>query len=349
MSELFIDAVLALAERCAESVLIVTVDEARLAARSIAGEYDLTARQAQDLLALAVDYAQTVGPRFDDEEARAMEGLLIESLQHIRSRSTTSAVSNRLLPSQWRTRQGGIRETLRGDRQPKQHRILFVAANAYDIDPVAFAEEYAMIHAQLRASRHRDDFEIVPLLDLTADALVRHMVALDPAVIHIAGRSAADAAVVFEDASRQPDPMPAAVLAHLISSAAPGVRLVVLQEDAHHEQSDRLRAVIDCVVSVDAAMPDHDARAFVGELYRGLGAALSVAEATALGVNRLSELRLHSARPRCLTKESVDARQIWFRPSRASARSRSRASQSGRYPSATVRPPSLRATENLSE
>ena len=324
MSE-YIDAVLALVERCAETDLIATVDEARLVAQSIASEHALTPHQTRELLALAVDYARTAGPRFDEEEARALEGLLIESLSEMRSRSKTATVSNRLLPAQWRIPRRATREAY-GGRQVKRHRILFVAANACEIDPVAFAEEYAMIHTQLRASRHGGDFEMVPVLDPTADALVRHMVALDPVVIHIAGRGASDATVVFEDVSRRPVSMSAAALAGLITDAAPKARLVVLQDDTHHEQGNRLRAVIDCVVSLDGDMADRDARAFVGELYRGLGAALSVAEATVLGMNVLAGLRPDSARPRCLTKESVDAGQVCFGPSRATPRPRPRGS-----------------------
>jgi hypothetical protein len=121
--------------------------------------------------------------------------------------------------------------------------------------------------------------------------------------------------------------MSAAALASLISNAAPKARLVVLQDDTHHEQGDRLRAVIDCVVSLDGDMRDRDARAFVCELYRGLGTALSVGEATALGMNVLSELQLpDGARPRCLTKDSVDAGQVYFRPSRSGTRTRPRGS-----------------------
>ncbi|HEX4420168.1 MAG TPA: hypothetical protein VH165_19770 [Kofleriaceae bacterium] len=308
-----------LAECCARCAEVPSPREAEALAHRLARECHLAAGDAAALVAAARHYAQTVGPELLVEESRAQQAMMIESLLDMRVRPVAPDVSRRLLPPQWRDPElPRPRHAARGERTAarfKKHRILFLAANVYEVDPIAFCEEYAAIHTQLRATPRDVEFEIAPFIGFQLEALQHHLLAYDPEVIHVSGRSGVDSSLVFEDARRRPAPISARALVALIRDVAPNVRLIVLSGCYRHVEADRLRAEIECVVGMDGAVTDADARGFLCELYGGLGEGLSVGEAMAHGMAAMALTgRPAPAGPHYLTRDDVDVDQISFRP-----------------------------------
>jgi hypothetical protein len=332
MNEPLMRALVAVAARCAERDVPPTPRDTRAIAEEVARERALGRRDAEALRDAAESYAASVCAELLGEEAserRAPDDPCPRAAGscEVRPPCDTRALSQRLLPPPWRARElGGQRRALRGARpwgrmpwgRMKKHRILFLAGNAYQVDPIAFSEEYAAIHAQLRAARPGDEFGMVPLLEFCIGALEHHLIAYDPAVVHISGRGGSDGSLVFQDAQQRPEPVSARALVGLLRNASPNVRLIVLNGCYSRARAEWLRTEVDCVVGTDERMADGEARAFVRQLYRALGEGLSVGEATAQGTAAIAPgCVADDVRPRCLTRDGIDAYQVVFRPSRS--------------------------------
>ncbi|HMG54003.1 MAG TPA: hypothetical protein VK601_10980 [Kofleriaceae bacterium] len=189
-------------------------------------------------------------------------------------------------------------------RSPRQgasrHVILFVAADPRNTTWLALASECAAIARELRASLGRDDFEFRSSWAASAAELMHQLAACQPTIVHVCGRGGA----------RWPDAAELAV-ARLIASAAPSIRVVVLDSCFSDAVAEVLRDLVDCVVGMTG---DGDAaRAFTVGFYRALGNRRSIRYAIAQTVARVAARRIADhPLPVCRTRDGVSADQIFL-------------------------------------
>jgi CHAT domain-containing protein len=212
--------------------------------------------------------------------------------------------------------------------------ILFLAANPSDTDPLALDQECAAIERELRMTAHRDDFAFHSKWAVTVDELARHLMELEPTIIHFSGHGAGSGPAPARSASThrhvaladagggssgiylhgEPEGsqlVTARALAMLIKSAAPSARVVVLNACYSEAQADALRTVVDCVVGMTGAIRDDAARSFAVGFYRALGNRRSVGNAVEHAVATLAAKQLPDEQlPRCRTRGGVDANQV---------------------------------------
>jgi WD40 repeat protein len=212
----------------------------------------------------------------------------------------------------------------------RKHVILFLAANPTGTTRLALDEECAAIEQELRLTAGRDDFEFRSKWAVTIDTLMQHLNDLRPTVIHFSGHgggsaaiylpdekpqrthrdvgAAPDAGIQLQDAQRQPQYVTAKALRQMIRSAAPTVRLAVLNACFSEAVANELRGEVDCVVGMSAAIGDEAARAFSVGFYRALGYRRSVGNAVEQAVAGLAARQLPDEHlPVCRTREGVDA------------------------------------------
>ena len=105
--------------------------------------------------------------------------------------------------------------------------ILFLAANPAGTDIRALDQECAAIERELKLTPGRDDFEFRSKWAVTVDELMRHLLELQPAILHFSGHGNAQGLLLEGDDGR-PQPVTPAALAKMVKTAARTARLVVL-------------------------------------------------------------------------------------------------------------------------
>jgi hypothetical protein len=197
--------------------------------------------------------------------------------------------------------------------KPKQQVILFLAANPDGVTHLRLAEECDEIQRELRMTALRDEFQLESRWAVSVDGLMRHVMELDPTVIHLGGHGGADGGVVLQDESGRAQRVSAAALAMMIAAAGRNVRLLVLNACYGTRQAGALLSAVEAVVCMDGAIGDDAARAFAVRFYGALGHGRSVGNAVAHGVAALTAKQLPDAvLPRCVTRPGTDARELYL-------------------------------------
>jgi hypothetical protein len=196
----------------------------------------------------------------------------------------------------------------RGRRQE----ILFLAANTGDGSPgLALAEECAEIQRELQLTRRREKFHFESRWAVRIDDLMRHLLEVDPTVVHISGHGSADGGMVLQNEHGHDQPVTARALAKMLAAATRRLRVVVLNACYSRAQAEEIAACVDCVVSMDGAIGDDAARTFASGFYSALGNGRSVGNAVQHGVAALAARDLPDERiPRCLARPGVDPDDI---------------------------------------
>lgn len=197
--------------------------------------------------------------------------------------------------------------------KPRKQVILFLAANPNGVTHLKLAEECDEIERELRMTQMRDAFQLESRWAVSVDGLMRHVMELNPTVIHLGGHGVAEGGVVLQDESSRPQTVPAAALAMMIAAAGRNVRLVVLNSCYGTRQARALLSAVEAVVCMDGAIGDDAARAFAARFYGALGHGRSVGNAVAHGVAALAAKQLPDAiLPSCVTRPGTDARELYL-------------------------------------
>jgi hypothetical protein len=229
-------------------------------------------------------------------------------------------------------KRAGIAST--GRREPMvqrpRHVILFLAANPCDTSELALGKECAAIERELRVTPHRHDFSFHSKWAVTVDDMRRHLMELQPTIVHFSGHGLGDPAPTERLARRDVGAtsagrggicllnehgastlVSAKALTMMFRFAASSTRIVVLNACYSDGLADELRTAVECVVGMTGAISDDAARAFAVCFYGALGHRRSVGNAvenarTILATGEASCEQL----PRCRTHDGVDADEV---------------------------------------
>lgn len=210
----------------------------------------------------------------------------------------------------------------------KRNLILFLAANPDGASQLALDQEYAAIESELRMAPNRDDFELCSRWAVGVDEMARHLMELQPTIIHFSGHGARGLPTRRCSSSSTRDVGIAASrrggiclrnelggihvvtaygLARMIDSSTESARVVVLNACYSDAQARELCGVVDCVVGMSGPIQDRDARCFAVGFYRALGNRRSVGHALEHAVATLAAKQLANQRmPRLRTRTGID-------------------------------------------
>lgn len=167
-------------------------------------------------------------------------------------------------------------------------KILFLAANPAEMDPLQLGRESRAIDLALRTTSFRDRFVLedhwaVQPRDLQ-ELLLRH----EPQIVHFSGHGLESNSILLVDDSGQAYPVSAEVLGELFGHFAESVRCVVLNACYSDEQARQMARHVDCVIGIADLLADEDAIAFSAAFYRSLGYGKSVRTALELARNEVA-------------------------------------------------------------
>jgi len=161
-------------------------------------------------------------------------------------------------------------------RRPEQVRVLFLAANPADTEPLSLDEEVRAIDAAIRGAEFRDRFDIqqhwaVRSTELD-DFLLRHR----PHIVHFSGHGSEASELLLVEpgaasgGSSESQPVPPATLSRLFAALGGNLRLVVLNACFSERQARAIADHIDCVVGMSREITDAAAVGFAAAFYQAL-------------------------------------------------------------------------------
>lgn len=182
-----------------------------------------------------------------------------------------------------------------GDSMPRRSalrtspiRILFLAANPVDTDPLRLGAEVRAIDRSLRSAEHRDRFELEQQWAVRADDLQELLLRYQPDIVHFSGHGSEANEILLEDDSGESRPVTAHALGDLFELLKDNIHCVVLNACYSQIQSAAIAQSIDCVIGMADAISDEAAIDFSCAFYRALGYGRSIQTAFDLGVNQIS-------------------------------------------------------------
>ncbi|MBL8150974.1 MAG: CHAT domain-containing protein, partial [Blastocatellia bacterium] len=166
-------------------------------------------------------------------------------------------------------------------------KILFLAANPSDTDPLKLDEEVRLIDEKLRLSKYRDRFDIkqhwaVRVGDIQS-LLLRHQ----PHIVHFSGHGSKAGEIILKDGLGNSGYVPVEALKNLFSILKDNIRCVVLNACYSEEQARAIAQHIDCVVGMSKSILDTSAINFAASFYQGLGYGRTIKESFDLGCNQI--------------------------------------------------------------
>jgi hypothetical protein len=198
-------------------------------------------------------------------------------------------------------------------------KILFLAANPADTEPLSLDEEVRAIDGAIRGADFRDQFDIrqhwaVRSTELD-DFLLRHR----PHIVHFSGHgSEAHELMLVEPGGATGDdpsgsqPVSPETLSRLFSALKDNVRLVVLNACYSEGQARAIADHIDCVIGMSREISDAAAVAFATAFYQALAYGRDVKTAFDLACVEAGQTgEGEGTTPRRIA-ERVDPREIVF-------------------------------------
>jgi len=166
-------------------------------------------------------------------------------------------------------------------------KLLFLAANPLDTDPLRLDEEMRAIDTSLRQANFRDQFDLrshwaVRLGDLQ-ELLLRHQ----PDIVHFSGHGSHSSEIILQDAQGRGVVVPANALSDLFGHFRGDIRCVVLNACYSADQAEAIATQIDCIIGMTDAITDAASIEFATAFYRALGYGRSVKTAFGLGCNQI--------------------------------------------------------------
>ena len=138
-------------------------------------------------------------------------------------------------------------------------RILFLAANPRNTDPLRLGEEVETVDRRLRGADFRDSFELVQHHAVRRTDLSDHLLRYTPHIVHFAGHGSTGGKVVLEDRRGNAKTVPREALSRLFRILKDNIRCVVLNACLTEAQAEGIVQEIDCVVGMSREIEDVDA------------------------------------------------------------------------------------------
>lgn len=214
-----------------------------------------------------------------------------------------------------------------------KQKILFLAANPTNTNRLVLEAECVDIETELDLAGHGADFEFRSKWRVSVDEMARHLIRLRPTIVHFSGHGRGhhpridstardivlseraepkdNTGIYLDDGRGGTQLVTGRGLALMVASAAPSVRVVVLNACYTDAAAEALCQVVDCVVGMSSAIDDDAARSFAVAFYRALGYRFSVGGAVKHAIATLTAKNLPDACiPRCRARDWIDPNGI---------------------------------------
>jgi formylglycine-generating enzyme required for sulfatase activity len=192
----------------------------------------------------------------------------------------------------------------------KHVKVLFFAANADEGRLLAIGREHDAIDASVRASRHRNGFQLVARLAGRLGDLQQALLDHRPDIVHFACHGSARAELLLMQEGGDHDPVPAAALSETLRVLKDNLVLVVFNACFSSTQAEAIRDSVGLAIGMVKPIEDQAAIKFAAALYRGLASGRPVQDAFDLAAAAVKTSSSSDAMPRLWAGRGVDARRV---------------------------------------
>lgn len=167
-------------------------------------------------------------------------------------------------------------------------KILFLAANPLNTEPLRLDEEIRSIDATLRQVGFRDRFDLRSHWAVRISDLQELFLRYQPDIVHFSGHSNESSQIILQNEEGQGITVPALALSNLFGIFQKQIRCVMLNSCYSAEQAVGIGEHIAVVIGMSDAISDQAALQFSTAFYRGIGYGQNVQTAFILGCNQLA-------------------------------------------------------------
>ena len=194
---------------------------------------------------------------------------------------------------------------------PEKIKILLLAANPKNTDPLRLGEEIREIDIVLKQANHRDRFELIPKFAVRVSDLRDEMLSQSPQIVHFSGHGAGQAGLVLEDDFGKQALVGTEALARFFQSFADTVECVLLNACYSKVQAEAINRHINCVIGMNQAIGDRAAIEFAKGFYAALGSGRSIEKAFEIGCASLDLKNIpESSKPELKIKPGTE--EAWI-------------------------------------
>ncbi len=166
-------------------------------------------------------------------------------------------------------------------------KILFLASNPLDTDPLRLDKEIRNIETELIRSKNRDQFELIKLSAVRVkdlqDALLYH----SPNFIHFSGHGNGDGIALLDNITDKTQLVQSEPLANLFKLFSNDLACVFLNSCYSIKQAKLIRKYIPNVIGMNTAVADNTAIEFATVFYKGIGAGKEIGFSYEFALNSL--------------------------------------------------------------
>ncbi|WP_206603075.1 CHAT domain-containing protein [Leptolyngbya ohadii] len=190
-------------------------------------------------------------------------------------------------------------------------KILLLAANPKDTQPLRLGEEIREIEAALRQANYRDRFELIPKFAVRVNDLRDEMLHVSPQIVHFSGHGAGESGLVLEDDTGKQSLVGTEALARWFKLFADTVECVLLNACYSEVQAEAINQHIRYVIGMNQAIGDRAAIEFAKGFYTALGAGRAIEAAFEIGCASLDLRSIpESSKPQLKIKPDSDAEWV---------------------------------------
>ena len=190
-------------------------------------------------------------------------------------------------------------------------KVLFLASNPKETQPLALDTEAREITQKIRASEYRDILELKTAWAVRPDDLLQTLNEHQPHIVHFSGHGTQEGEIILLNSNGEPKPVNTAAIKALFSALKDNIRVVLLNACYSKIQAEAITEIIDCVIGMNTTIGDEAAIIFAASFYRAVGFGRSVQDAfeqarAALMLEGISE----EDTPELLHREQVNPKEI---------------------------------------
>jgi CHAT domain len=169
------------------------------------------------------------------------------------------------------------------NRESKMVKILFLASNPTDQNPLQLTREMKEIDRDVHQAEFRERFKFEQQWEVSVKELQGHLMRYKPDIVHFSGHGSSASEIILQDNSGNSHPVPVRALSNLFSALKDNIRCVVLNACFSEKQAEAIAEHIECVVGMTTAISDAAAISFAAKFYQALAYGKSVQDAFKLG------------------------------------------------------------------
>lgn len=162
-------------------------------------------------------------------------------------------------------------------------KILFLAANPHDTQPLQLDKEVRAIDQSLQSAAYRDRFDLVQAWAVHYDDLQNVLLRHQPTIVHFSGHGSGANELILLDNDGGSHPVSLHALSRLFAILKDNIRCVVLNACYTESQAQAIAQHIEAVIGMSNAFDDAAAIQFASAFYRALAYGRSIKTAFDLG------------------------------------------------------------------